>query len=66
LYRKKSDQNQQSLEKTNLRSLKKRAATIDELAIMFISSKEALQEHLIFLLELGKIKMLDFRTYTIK
>jgi ATP-dependent DNA helicase RecQ len=59
--------NQQSLEKQILEALSKRAATIDELAIMIhFHQREALQDHLIFLLELGKIKMLDFRTYTIK
>ena len=59
--------NQQSLEKQILEALSKRAATIDELAIMLhFHQREALQDHLIFLLELGKIKMLDFRTYTIK
>lgn len=60
-------QNQQSIEKQILEALKKRAATLDELAIMLhYPQKERLQEHLIFLLELGKIRMLDFRTYMIK
>jgi ATP-dependent DNA helicase RecQ len=67
LQRKNPTQNQQSVEKQILEALKKRAATLDELAIMLhYPQKERLQEHLIFLLELGKIRMLDFRTYMIK
>lgn len=59
--------NQQSIEKQILETLEKRPATLDELAIMLhFHQKEKLQDHLIFLLELGKIKMLDFRTYTLK
>lgn len=60
-------QNQQSVEKQILQALDKRASTLDELAIMLhYHQKEKLQDHLIFLLELGKIRMLDFRTYTLK
>jgi len=67
LQREKSYSKPQSVEKQILEALKKRAATLDELAIMLhYPQKERLQEHLIFLLELGKIRMLDFRTYMIK
>lgn len=60
-------QKQQSVEKQILEALKRRAATLDELAIMLhYHQKDKLQDHLVFLLELGKIRMLDFRTYMLK
>ena len=58
---------QQSIESQILDLLKQKPATIDDLAVLMnFHQKDKLQSQLIFLLELGKIKMLDFRTYTIK
>jgi ATP-dependent DNA helicase RecQ len=60
-------QKKQSIENQILDLLKQKPATLDDLAVlMHFHQKEKLQNQLIFLLELGKIKMLDFRTYTIK
>ncbi|WP_294282397.1 ATP-dependent DNA helicase RecQ [uncultured Chryseobacterium sp.] len=49
-----------------LNLLTKRPATIEELSIQLsYHSKENILENLIFLLDTGKIKMLNFRTYAI-
>ncbi|MDQ1160864.1 ATP-dependent DNA helicase RecQ [Chryseobacterium sp. SORGH_AS 447] len=49
-----------------LNLLSKRPATIEELSIQLsYHSKENILENLIFLLDTGKIKMLNFRTYAI-
>lgn len=59
-------QNYRSIETEILEVLKKNPATVDDLAIILhYSQREKLQDQLIFLLELGKIRMLDFRTYMI-
>lgn len=56
----------QGVENQILEILRQRPATIEDLAVLLhIHQKEKLQDQLIFLLELGKIRMLDFRTYTI-
>ncbi|PWN61647.1 RecQ family ATP-dependent DNA helicase [Chryseobacterium viscerum] len=53
-----------SLQIINL--LTKKAATIEELSIQLsYHSKENILENLIFLLDSGKVKMLNFRTYAI-
>lgn len=63
---KKSGQNQNNIENQILEVLKKNPATLDDLSIILhFHQREKLQEQLIFLLDLGKIKMLDFRTYCI-
>ena len=49
-----------------LNLLSKRPATIEELSIQLsYHSKENILENLIFLLDTGKVKMLNFRTYAI-
>ncbi|UZT99876.1 RecQ family ATP-dependent DNA helicase [Chryseobacterium fluminis] len=49
-----------------LNALAKRPATIEELSIqMSFHSKESILENLIFLLDSGKVKMLNFRTYSL-
>lgn len=56
----------QGVENQILEILKQRPATLEDLAVLLhFHQKEKLQDQLIFLLELGKIRMLDFRTYTI-
>ena len=56
-----------SIEKQILEVLQKKPSTLDDLCIILhYHQREKLQENLIFLLDIGKIKMLDFRTYTIK
>ena len=49
-----------------LSELSKRPLNIDELSILLSNhSKEKILENLIFLLDTEKIKMLNYRTYTI-
>jgi ATP-dependent DNA helicase RecQ len=56
-----------SAERQILDILQQKPATLDDLnAILLEFSREKIQEVLIFLLDLGKIRMLDFRTYTIR
>ena len=56
-----------SVERQILDILQQKPATLDDLnAILLEYSREKIQEVLIFLLDLGKIRMLDFRTYTIR
>ena len=56
-----------SVERQILDILQQKPATLDDLnAILLEFSREKIQEVLIFLLDLGKIRMLDFRTYTIR
>jgi len=56
-----------STERQILDILQNKPATLDDLnAILLEYSREKIQEVLIFLLDLGKIRMLDFRTYTIQ
>jgi ATP-dependent DNA helicase RecQ len=56
-----------SIEKQILEVLEKKPSTIDDLSIVLhFHEREKLQENLIFLLDIGKIKMFDFRTYMIK
>lgn len=63
---KNSKQNQNNIEFQILEVLKKNPATLDDLSIILhYHQREKLQDQLIFLLELGKIRMLDFRTYMI-
>ena len=46
--------------------LEKKSATIEELSIQLnFHEKEDILENLIFLLDLGKVKMLNFRTYAV-
>lgn len=64
---KKPLQQKKDLESQILYYLNEKPSTLDDLAVLMkYHQKEKLQNQLIFLLELGKIKMLDFRTYTIK
>lgn len=61
-----SKQNQNNIEFQILEVLKKNPATLDDLSIILhYHQREKLQDQLIFLLELGRIRMLDFRTYMI-
>ena len=56
-----------SIEKQILEVLQKKPSTLDDLCVVLhLHQREKLQENLIFLLDIGKIKMLDFRTYIIK
>lgn len=56
-----------SLERQIIDKLKDKAATLDDLCItLHYHEREKVQEALIFLLDLGQIKMQDFRTYTAK
>ena len=64
---KKMFSNPVSLEKQILEVLAKRPATLDDLClVLHHHQRDVLQENLIFLLDIGKIKMWDFRTYMIK
>ena len=54
------------IERQIIEVLQERPASLEDLAvILHYPQREKLQQQLIFLLELGKIKMLDFRTYTL-
>lgn len=56
-----------SLEKQILKVLLKNPSTLDDLCVILHNhQREILQENLIFLLDIGEIKMLDFRTYMVK
>ncbi|KQR91908.1 recombinase RecQ [Chryseobacterium sp. Leaf180] len=65
------EKNKQSLFGNNvsdeiLKVLSKNAATIEEISILLhFHSKENILENLIFLLDSGKVKMLNFRTYAL-
>ncbi|WP_435523167.1 RecQ family zinc-binding domain-containing protein [Chryseobacterium indoltheticum] len=49
-----------------LKVLNKKPATIEEISIQLqFHSKENILENLIFLLDSGKVKMLNFRTYAL-
>lgn len=55
-----------SLEKEILETLKVRPSSLEELSIILANpNKEKILEELILLLDLGKVRMLNFRTYTI-
>ncbi len=55
-----------SLEKEILETLKARPSSLEELSIILANpNKEKILEELILLLDLGKVRMLNFRTYTI-
>lgn len=65
--RKKTSKNSLKIEEDILDVLKNQPCTLDDLSILMqFPDKEKLLEQLIFLLELGKVKMLDFKTYTLK
>lgn len=65
--RKDSSTKQRDTESQILEILAQKPSTLDDLAIVLhFHERDLLQEQLIFLLELGKIKMLDFKTYTLQ
>lgn len=56
----------QSLDREILETLKARPSSLEELSIILANpNKEKILEELILLLDLGKVRMLNFRTYTI-
>ncbi len=56
-----------SFERQIIEVLEKKPSTLDDLCLVLHNhQREIIQENLIFLLDIGKIKMLDFRTYMIK
>lgn len=57
---------QQSILEDIIQSLQKKPATLEEIFVrLSLHKKEKLRENLIFLLDSGKVKMLDFRTYIV-